>query len=363
MAGTRFRMPGSLHAGWATSALRRVSTLLQRIAPEVDFVSNRLLRVLFHFREKHSVAGLSMDSRQVSNRQEARGVGDGLVAEKLAESIGALTMNDQEACVVTPIHRLPLTEDEKLSLASLRRHLGAQRRYFVAPRDLEIPPSFLQGEDVIRFDARFFTYPYGYNRLLLRKGFYQALEGHSFVLIFQLDCMALHGGLEAWVDKGYDYVGAPWFMDGERRRGECPLSVGNGGLSLRNVERAKEVLRTPIRRGAMFPKPPGNVPQPKGMEWFWWNVRRRMRQHLGMWTVEDEVENFFENEDVFWSFIAPSVCPSWRVADVAEALDFAMEENPKLCVELNGGRVPLGFHAWTKFDRAYVEGLMKEAHE
>jgi hypothetical protein len=65
----------------------------------------------------------------------------------------------------------------------------------------------------------------------------------------------------------------------------------------------------------------------------------------------------------FWSFIAPSVCPSWRMPAVAEALDFAMEENPRLCVELNGGRIPLGFHAWTKFDRAFVEGLMKEARE
>lgn len=278
-----------------------------------------------------------------------------MVAEKLARANWVLSA--ASVCVVTPVYRFPLTPDEELGLAAARRHLARYDRVIVAPRSLEVPSGFLQGETLVRFPDCYFTYPHGYNRLLLRRRFYERFAGSSFVLIYQLDCLALRDGLSEWVARGYDYVGAPWFMDARKNRMPQPNSVGNGGLSLRRVAAAVALLKQTIPRGAMFPKPPGNVPQPRGLEWFFWNVRRRVRQHLGMWTVEDELENFFENEDVFWSFIAPSLCGTWRSPGVREALDFAIEENPRLCVELNGGRAPFGVHAWTKFDRAFIESL------
>lgn len=67
----------------------------------------------------------------------------------------------------------------------------------------------------------------------------QTLTNHSFygeflapaewILMFQTDsmiCSASNQTLDDWVEKGYDWVGAPWNID---------VAGGNGGLSLRHV--------------------------------------------------------------------------------------------------------------------------------
>ena len=286
-----------------------------------------------------------------------------VVVKKLAKPGRPLKAGGGTVCAVTPVYRFPLSSDEERSLESVRVHLVHCDRYLAVPATLEIPSDFLRGEKVIRFPLYYFTYPYGYNRLLLRRAFFEAFREYSYVLLYQLDCVLFRDGLHDWVAREYDYVGSPWFMDSEKKRTELPASVGNGGLSLRKISAALTLLRAPMRRGTLFPKPPGNVPQPSKVHWFVWNLRRRVRQHLGMWTVEDEIENFFENEDVFWSFIAPLIGPSWRIPDVSEALDFAIEENPQLCVKLNDGRAPFGCHAWTKFDRSFLESLLESRGE
>ena len=75
------------------------------------------------------------------------------------------------------------------------------------------------------------------NRLLTNLSFHEEeLRGVNWLLVWHSDailCANAERDLEEWV--GWDWVGAPWVGGG--RFG------GNGGLSLRNVERVKEVLR------------------------------------------------------------------------------------------------------------------------
>jgi hypothetical protein len=265
-------------------------------------------------------------------------------------------------CIVVPHYRSFLTEDEIASWKQLDRLLGHIPKIILLPESLKNSGLF-SGSKKIYFPDSFFEYPYGYNRLLLRGDLYNLLKEFEYILIYQLDCLVFRNDLLDWCRKEFDYIGSPWFMDENKKPTNIPFSVGNGGFSLRKVSTALEVLSTPVRRGSLFPMPHCRAPQPTGLKWFFWNCVRRYRQHAGLWCVEDELENYFENEDVFWSFIAPQINRRYKVAPLEAALSFGMELNPRLCVQMNGGQIPFGCHAWWKHDRAYVESILMSLPE
>lgn len=69
-----------------------------------------------------------------------------------------------------------------------------------------------------------------YSNILMLENFWKQFENFKNVLIFQLDTMIFQYGIEKYLQ--YDYVGAPW---AENVFGKI-FQVGNGGLSLRNVQ-------------------------------------------------------------------------------------------------------------------------------
>jgi len=69
------------------------------------------------------------------------------------------------------------------------------------------------------------------------------LKPAEWLLLFQTDsmiCSASEQSLDDWVDKGYSWVGAPWFADGS--------AGGNGGLSLRHIPSIIKVLKNDTRK-------------------------------------------------------------------------------------------------------------------
>lgn len=65
----------------------------------------------------------------------------------------------------------------------------------------------------------------------------------EWLLVFQSDsiiCAASEYSLDRWVEEGYAYVGAPWFLG-------SPWG-GNGGLSLRHVPKIIQVLEKEKRK-------------------------------------------------------------------------------------------------------------------
>lgn len=263
-----------------------------------------------------------------------------------------------EATVAIPAYKSVLTPDEEMSLASCRRQLGKHAIFLVLPEDLPEPSWKLQSDRLVRFPSEFFTYPHGYNRLLMSRDFYQAFAGFDYVLVFQLDSLVFRDELKIWCNRKFDYVGAPWFDDYLSPGKKC-WSVGNGGFSLRKVSAALEVLRLPVVRGSLYPVPMPGHPQPRGFYWIATNIQRRLRQHLGLWTVEDELANCDANEDRFWSFVAPRLNPKFSIPSVEVALEFAFELRPRECLEKTKGKIPFGCHAWANVDRAFWEEAMQ----
>jgi len=265
-----------------------------------------------------------------------------------------------KVAVVVPAYRAHLTEEEAISLSACRKHLDNYSLCFAIPGSLPRPSWLRSHETVTRFPDKYFTYPYGYNRLLMSQLFYRAFDRFEYILIYQLDCLVFRDELSAWCAQEFDYVGAPWFDD-YLSPGENRWTVGNGGFSLRKVSSALKVLNLPIRRGELYPIPMPGHPQPRGVAWLLINIRRRIRQHVGQWRVEDELDNCSDNEDRFWSFVAPRVYPDFRIPTAETALGFAFEMNPRECLHKNKGRLPFGCHAWAKVDRTFWETVMQEA--
>ena len=258
------------------------------------------------------------------------------------------------AAVVIPLHRLPLTGDEEISLRTVREILGKYPRFFLLPSDLSLPEGFLCGEEVLRFSEKFFTYPHGYNRLLMSACFYKAFSEYSHSLLYQLDCLVFRDELDAWCSRNYDYIGSPWLDGyGNEPGGDPVWRVGNGGFSLRKVATARAVLETRIPRGQLYPVPPIHLPTPGFWDWLITNLRKRIKQHMNLWTVEDELGNYAENEDRFWALDVLKIRPDYAKPDVEEAFGFGFEIDPRRCLERTKGRLPFGCHAWGKHDREF----------
>lgn len=186
---------------------------------------------------------------------------------------------------------------------------------------------------VIKEDPGFFENTNTYNQLLLSAAFYQSFSGYEYLLIHQTDAYVFRDELAYWVSQGYDYVGAPWIdwihasyhqknksLWGRvqwrfgRRRFDA---VGNGGLSLRKVASMISILDK----------------------------------------YEAEALAFAANEDFFFSFEVHRLGGTIKIPVVKEALQFAFDEYPEKAFAMSRGRLPMGVHAWPKYQnfwKAYI---------
>lgn len=224
--------------------------------------------------------------------------------------------------VVVPVYKAQLSTHERISLQQCVRILGHHPLILVKPQSLDageftaLHPAF----QVLSFDDAYFTTVAGYNRLVMSETFYQAFEAYDYILIHQLDAFVFSDTLREWCAQGYDYIGAPIITRQHQQetgrvhpRLQFRKVLLNGGLSLRNVSACRRFLRL-------------------------------FQRFYGPWRG---------NEDGLFSLHFPRLypgsfflkLPSWQAA-----LPFAFEQQPVLCYTLNDGRLPLGCHAWERYD-------------
>lgn len=245
----------------------------------------------------------------------------------------------KDVVVVIPVYR-QFTPSEKLSFRQCLKVLGGHDISVVQPESLDIDYQ-VDGRvnfSVRKLDGRWFTSIEAYNSLMLSTEFYEGYSGYEYILIYQLDAFVFHDSLKEWVEKGYDYVGAPWmpnsnfyqrivgdFVRFVRRtihpagstsrvtHAQMHYHVGNGGFSLRRVEKMHEV----VTRFA------GEISQ------------------LQFGKAKAAQEDVFLS--VYISKRAGIRMPRWR-----EALQFSFENNPERSLKVTGGKLPFGCHAWSK---------------
>lgn len=258
-------------------------------------------------------------------------------------------------CVVVPVYKefSQLTIAEVKSFEQLLRVLGRHDIVIITFEGIGYD-KYLEfairksGKNLFvkLYDSEYFENLTGYNKLLTSKKIYLSLKEYKYMLIYQLDAWIFRDELEYWCSKGYDYIGAPWF---ERNTNNAVVG-GNGGFSLRNVQKSLRILSrvktiTRIRR-------------------IWFNTKLqgifslfKISIFRSVFHIKDI--NYFneiifnwskENEDYFWSYFIQNTFSDFSVAPFEEAFKFSFEVNSSFLFERNGCVLPFGCHAWEKYE-------------
>ncbi|MEY3100565.1 MAG: hypothetical protein RIS63_1467 [Bacteroidota bacterium] len=254
------------------------------------------------------------------------------------------------SCVVlVPVHKWPLTPQEHYSVDRTFRLLSPHY-----PCVLLLPErlSNVVSESLSHWQHQVVSNKYlsstkSYSRMLMASWFYDLFISYEYMLLCQPDAMLISGDLAPWLDKGFSYVGAPWLKN-KPKKGEKPeyLGVGNGGFSLRRIADFRRVLRGWRYLPNNHHFAPHKLLQP--LVWF---------KHRLLYAWNRPPLQYHNNEDLFWGMIVPRHCEFFTLPTAEEALAFAFEAAPEACYHHLGQVLPLGCHAWEKFEPEFWRKL------
>lgn len=174
----------------------------------------------------------------------------------------------KSVAIAIPYYKNNLTKTEQTSLKACTQTLSSYDIFLVSPIKLDTSDICKEYPllKVKKFKNDYFNNIRGYNKLMLSEDFYSQFTDYSYILIYQLDAFVFKDELQTWVNKGYDYIGAPWIHSSQytNHKGgtiKCKLKrfwyritknkkrlhryywgyVGNGGFSLRKVSKMLQI--------------------------------------------------------------------------------------------------------------------------
>lgn len=261
--------------------------------------------------------------------------------------------------VVIPIYKSNPNSNELISFRKCIQTLSNYSITIAYPENLDITEYTKEYPNLykVKFNKDDFNSISSYNKLCLSKRFYQEFQTYEYMLIYQLDAYVFKNDLETWCQKGYSYIGAPWFENFDSSENSTTLwAVGNGGFSLRKITDFLAVYKSKKKifsfnflwekyQGYSFQKRISRLPKILGQYLF-----KNNTSHL--------YELFGENEDHFWSFHAQKLNPNFKIPPPSEALKFAFECNPKEMFKQNNDELPFGVHAWEKYNPQFWKKII-----
>jgi hypothetical protein len=261
-------------------------------------------------------------------------------------------LKNESLCVVIPVHKPELTIEEEISLKACKRQLHDYDCFLVFPKGMKVDAylaiySELRAKPV---DPLWLSSVKQYNRMKLSLSFYEKFREFKFMLTYELDAYIFHSNFDQAKVFSYDFIGAPFFQGYLTASPNSHFIQGcNSGFSVRNINTCMQVLQS-LNKYRIH-----------------WNFYKlflsknpRLRFHLNRLTkgrydiyLNGMLGFYFAdhqiNEDVIWSRVIPRLFKSFIVADSLNALRFSFEHNPEKLLESNGGELPLGCHAWSKY--------------
>jgi len=142
--------------------------------------------------------------------------------------------------IVIPIYKKVHTIFEKVSFCQVNRVLKDYDIYCILPNSLN-PSSVdlgINSKIVKHFDDYYFKSVDTYSALCLSEELYESFISYAYILIYQLDAFVFYDNLSKYADMKYDYIGAPLVSQTWKE-----YHVGNGGLSLRKVDKTLDVVK------------------------------------------------------------------------------------------------------------------------
>lgn len=233
---------------------------------------------------------------------------------------------------VVPAYQATLAASEAFALIQLKR-LSVHNISLVCPRHLEVTAylELIPDLRVIRLPEEHFTSVQSYNALMLQPWFYELFANdYEWMLVYQLDAFLLSNHITDFCESGYHYFGAPWRIGFPQSRflfNRWPITinrkrfhVGNGGLSLRHLEKTVDLLQ-------------------------------RKQAHIS--------KTFFM-EDVFFGYWG-SIDDHFKACPADIAATFSLESHPEYWVKLTE-KLPMGFHGHTVWSPDFYKPLLDEAY-
>lgn len=285
-------------------------------------------------------------------------------------------MSNKPCVIVVPIHKNTPSKNDILSLKKCVTIFGMQPIIFIAPYSLSVNPYLDLAKaiapniepQVICLQDRYFLSTGTYNEMMLSVEFYEKFLEYEYMLLYQLDCFVFSDQLKAWCDKDYDYIGAPWFegFSVSDENSKMLKHAGNGGFSLRKISSFIRVL-------SLFKKADNGSPVMKFSNIidlndkysFLGKIIRLPKFLIKRWSKDNSYASLREsymrngNEDWFFSFYAPIIDQSFKVASARESIPFAFECQPRRLYEMNNKQLPFGCHAFEKNDLEFWEQFIK----
>ena len=255
--------------------------------------------------------------------------------------------------VVIPVYKQKISQFEEMSLRQCCKVLSQHAICLVTHEGLDCAVYYHIAQEYHvqllceNFEAYYFSGIPGYNALMMSKEFYQRFTQYDYMLIYQLDAFVFRDELDMWCNKGFDYIGAPWFFDCKSHEQGAELwKVGNGGLSLRKIDTHIRIL---IRKLPVM-----------GLCTLWHKTRtftplKRLGSiisHLLGWhnTIDYFVRTYDDFEDFFWCEKIPLLEVDYKIPSAKEAVPFSFEKSPAYLYEMNNNTLPFGCHAWKKYE-------------
>lgn len=248
--------------------------------------------------------------------------------------------------IIIPIHKSTPSDDEMMSLRQCALVLNSHPICIVCPQGLNITTycdvltNYGSNWTIERFHPQFFDGIKGYNLLMLDKSFYERFAVYQYMLIYQLDAWVFRDELDKWCEKGYDYVGAPWIEEDEKRNPRL-VGVGNGGFSLRRIQHFIDVLsyNGPVRDPSQL-----NIPH---------SFKNSIYKILYSLGYQNTISYYKKDptlyEDIFLSIFLSNTKLHAIMPSPDEASLFSFEKHPSLLYSKNN-KLPFGCHAWRKYD-------------
>lgn len=215
---------------------------------------------------------------------------------------------DMKKCaIMVPVYSEHMTVDERHSLQQLKKILGWCDTYLVCPKGMNEKEYFDEYGNTLRmkrYDSKFFEGREGYCKLMCSPFLYEDFSEYEYTLVYQLDCWVFSDKLYEWCDKGYDYIGAPFFVKWFSDRN---IYVGNGGFSLRKNATIKDYLV----------------------------------KYSGKGLPHDGTDD---------GFFAANFDGTLKIPEPKVASEFSLEERPAEQYHNNGDKLPFGCHAYRRYN-------------
>ena len=238
--------------------------------------------------------------------------------------------NLKECAIVVPTHKSVFSDEEEICIGVNFKTLKNREIYFVTPPFIDLS-YYINSHNVkqIFFPSERFNSFKNYNDWMLSTELYENFLSYEYILICQTDAIVIRDDLSYWTSRQLDYIGAPWtrkvifepnFINKPHLKGaRFELEVGNGGLSLRNVNNTISVLK---------------------------KYKEIISEYSGSF------------EDAMFGLLG-LIDKDYRVATLADAAAFSLEVSAREIINITG-KYPMGFHKLYEYDRVLWDELLNE---